>query len=117
VDIPALASGGSASGTYSSLTNVLHNATTNTIDFGWAWSGPTAAFNVYVSDPLRYGDSVYHPFATTSPGAMSYTYTTTGDLTTSHADPTADIGFYVEAVVGSTIGVRSVPTATTYNHV
>jgi len=114
VHVPALGSIGSIGGAFSSLTNAVVDYTANTVRFGWSWSGDSSAsFNVYVSE----GGAPYARVGgipTTSSGATSYVYTTTADIK-STISPTVDIGFYVEAVVGSTIlGARSVPLVTTY---
>lgn len=122
VSVPALAtsgSGGVLGGTFGTLTNVLHAAgTPGTVDFGFPSSGFGAgvAFNLYVRDSQRFGDEVYHYWTTTAAGASAYTYTASGTISSSHADPSFVIGFYAEATVGTTIGPRSTECETTYNH-
>lgn len=116
VHIPALGTSGSSGGTFDSLTNVIDDYTANTVQFGWSWSGdPSAAFNVYVSEggvPYTRQGSI----PTTASGATNYVYTSSHDLDTV-ITPTIDIGFYVEAVVGSTVlGARSVPCDATYGY-
>lgn len=100
-------------GEFSLLTNVLYSDVTNQVQFGWTWSGPTAAFNVYVSE----NGGAYALAATTASGAGSYLYTSAFDITSNHADPSFAIAFYLEAVIGSTRSNLSVPLSATYNHV
>lgn len=105
--------GPAGSGAFSGLSNVLNDATANTVLFSWTWDGDSSAtFDVYVDD----GTGTYVLATTTAAGATSYTFTSHLDLTTNRSDPTANIGFYVQALLGETLGPQSTPVVTAYNH-
>lgn len=116
---PTTIGGGSGSllqGTYGTCTNAINTyANPGIVDFGFPHTGfdASVAYNIYVSDPGRYGDALYHITATTGAGATTYTYTSGESLSTS-ITPTVDIGFFAEATVSGTNGPRSTPVVTTY---
>jgi hypothetical protein len=105
--------GAAALGDFSSLLNELLDSATDKVRFSWAWSGSsTATFNIYVS----VDGSNFVLDGTAGAGATHYDYTSTFDITENHADTPFTIGFCVEAVVGRTMGRRSVNVSSGYYH-
>lgn len=106
-------SGGS--GLFSNLQNQVYDIPTNKLLFSWTYPDPTAEFDVYVSDD---SGGVYNIQLTrTSAGATQIQYTPAIKvLATCPGAGNWNVGFKVQAVLPTTMGLISLPTVTNYCH-